>query len=140
MQASLAYAGRGGEFSSQLVETRPGQPVFHALCVLDQAILACVTSGPLKPPQPGVRLALAFLYSLSAPPRSRDAYDELWRTLLGRSDAGPSRQTWAGTQLAGICHSIGVAQTVELMDAIARARGNETPAARAYRLRSTGSG
>ena len=99
---------------------------FVALVVLDDAIRRLEASGPLQLPEHGVRLALAYLYSIALT-KSRDPFDELWRTLIGRGKAHKAsfRSTWAGTQFAGICEAVGVARTIDLGVAIARARSGK---------------
>lgn len=77
--------------------------------------------GSLNPPQHGVRLALAYLYSITLT-KNREPFDALWRTLLGTDRHPPDfRPTWAGTQLAGICDAVGVLRDIDLTAAIAQA-------------------
>ncbi len=90
--------------------------------VLDDAIRKLQSTGPLKPPEHGVRLALAYLYSTSLP-KNREPFDMLWLTLLARDHQPPDfRVTWAGTQFARICQDIGVTQDIDLSAAMARVR------------------
>lgn len=105
--------------------SKPNRTTFIALVVLEDAIRRLQFSGPLKPPEHGVRLALAYLYSISLT-KNRDSHDELWRTLMGRGKAHKEsfRSTWAGTQFAGICREIGVTQDIDLGAALARAATN----------------
>jgi len=82
------------------------------------------SAGSLKPPQHGVRLALAYLHSTCLS-KNRDPFDTLWLTLLGRDHQPPNfRVTWAGTQFARICEDIGVRQDIELGEALARLRAD----------------
>ncbi|WP_147453205.1 hypothetical protein [Sphingomonas sp. PP-CE-3A-406] len=102
--------------------SKPNRTTFIALVVLDEAIQRLRYSGPLKPPEHGVRLALAYLYSITLT-KNRDSFDELWRTLMGQGQAHKEsfRSTWAGTQFAGICREVGVAQDIDLGAALAKA-------------------
>lgn len=102
--------------------SKPNRTTFIALVVLDDAIRKLQSGGPLKPPQHGIRLALAYLYSTCLS-KNRDPFDTLWLTLLGRDRQPPDfRVTWAGTQFARICQDIGVRQDIELGEAMARLR------------------
>lgn len=102
--------------------SKPNRTTFIALVVLDDAIGKLQTSGPLKPPEHGVRLALAYLYSACLS-KNREPFDMLWLTLLGRDRQPPDfRVTWAGTQFARICQDIGVKQDIDLNTAMARIR------------------
>ncbi|TCQ02177.1 hypothetical protein C8J40_1214 [Sphingomonas sp. PP-CC-3A-396] len=102
--------------------SKPNRTTFIALVVLDDAIRNLQAVGPLKQPQHGVRLALAYLYSTCLS-KNRDPFDTLWLTLLGRDRQPPDfRVTWAGTQFARICQDIGVRQDIELGEAMARLR------------------
>lgn len=105
------------------IVSKPNRTTFIALVVLEEAIRRCQYTGPLKPPEHGVRLALAYLYSITLT-KNREPFDELWRTLVGRGRAHKEsfRSTWADTQFAGICREVGVAQDIDLGKAIARAR------------------
>jgi len=95
---------------------------FIALVVLDDAIRKLQVTGPLKPLEHGVRLALVYLYSMSLS-KNRGPFDSLWLTLLGRDRQPPDfRVTWAGTQFARICEDIGVKQDIDLNTAMARIR------------------
>ena len=111
--------------------SKPNRTTFIALVVLDDAIRKLQSDGSLKPPQHGVRLALAYLYSTCLS-KNRDPFDTLWLTLLGRDHQPPNfRVTWAGTQFARICQDIGVTQDIELRAALATARtdpSNRPPA------------
>jgi hypothetical protein len=102
--------------------SKPNRTTFIALVVLEEAIRRLQYNGPLKPPEHGVRLALAYLYSIALT-KNRDSFDELWRTLMGRGQAHNQsfRSTWAGTQFAGICREVGVAQDIDLSAALAHA-------------------
>ncbi|WP_231420864.1 hypothetical protein [Sphingomonas sp. Leaf205] len=104
------------------IVSKPNRTTFIALVVLDEAIQRLRYGGPLKPPEHGVRLALAYLYSITLT-KNRDSFDELWRTLMGRGQANKEsfRSTWAGTQFAGICREVGVAQDIDLGAALAHA-------------------
>ena len=104
------------------IVSKPNRTTFIALVVLDEAIQRLRYGGPLKPPEHGVRLALAYLYSITLT-KNRDSFDELWRTLMGRGQAHNEsfRSTWAGTQFAGICREVGVAQDIDLGSALAHA-------------------
>ena len=101
---------------------KPNRTTFIALVVLDDAIRKLQSDGSLKPPQHGVRLAMAYLYSTCLS-KNRDPFDSLWLTLLGR-DRQPSdfRVTWAGTQFARICEDIGVKRDIDFNTAMARIR------------------
>ena len=104
------------------IVSKPNRTTFIALVVLDDAIRTLQSEGCLKPPQHGVRLALAYLYSTCLS-KNRDPFDTLWLTLLGRDHQPPNfRVTWAGTQVARICQDIGVRQDIELGKAMARLR------------------
>lgn len=104
------------------IVSKPNRTTFIALIVLDDAIRKIQCDGPLKPPQHGVRLALAYLYSITFS-KNRDPFDAIWLTLMGR-DHQPSnfRVTWAGTQFARICQDIGVTQDINLSEAFAKLR------------------
>lgn len=106
---------------------KPNRTTFIALVVLDDAIRKLQTGGPLKPPEHGVRLALAYLYSACLS-KNRDPFDTLWLTLLGRDRQPPDfRVTWAGTQFSRICQDIGVPHDIKLIDALAKGRADPTP-------------
>ena len=79
----------------------------------------------MKPPQHGVRLAMAYLYSITLS-KNREPFDMLWLTLTGR-DRQPAnfRVTWAGTQFARICQDIGLTQDIEFSAAMARIRADK---------------
>ena len=101
---------------------KPNRTTFIALVVLEDAIRKLEASGPLQPPQHGVRLALAYLYSITLT-KNRDPFDALWRILTGRDNhAAKVRSTLAGTQFGRICQEIGVKQDIELGAAFARVR------------------
>lgn len=101
--------------------SKPNRTTFIALVVLEDAIRRLQLSGPLKPPEHGVRLALAYLYSLTLS-KNREPFDTLWQTLNGRDHQPPKfRTTWAGTQLARICEDIGVSRDIDLSAALAQA-------------------
>lgn len=102
---------------------KPNRTTFVALVVLEDAIRRLQFSGPLNPPEHGVRLALAYLYSITLT-KNRDPFDELWRTLMGQNHEQKItfRSTWGDTQFARICQEVGVPQDVDLLAAIARAR------------------
>lgn len=102
--------------------SKPNRTTFIALVVLDDAIRRLQVAGPLKPPEHGVRLALAYLYSICLS-KNRGPFDSMWLALLGRDHQPPDfRVTWAGTQFARICEDIGVKQDVDLNTAMARIR------------------
>lgn len=104
------------------IVSKPNRTTFIALVVLDDAIRKLQSTGPLKPPEHGVRLALAYLYSTTLS-KNREPFDTLWRTLIGHDHQPPNfRPTWAGTQFARICQDIGVTQDIELGAAMARVR------------------
>ncbi len=104
------------------IVSKPNRTTFIALVVLDDAIRKLQSDGSLKPPQHGVRLALAYLYSICLS-KNRDPFDTLWLTLLGRDRQPPDfRVTWAGTQFARICQDIGVRQDIILNTAMAHIR------------------
>lgn len=99
----------------------PGRTTFLALALLHDAIERS-RSAPLKP-EPGVRLALAYLWSITLS-KNRDPFDSLWRTLLGkgRPEAEPGRVTWCGTHFASICREVRVKQDMAFQAALAKAR------------------
>lgn len=102
--------------------SKPNRTTFIALVVLDDAIRKLQARGPLKPPEHGVRLALAYLYSACLS-KNREPFDKLWLTLVGRDRQPPDFPvTWAGTQFARICQDIGVSQDIDLRAALAAAR------------------
>ena len=107
--------------------SKPNRTTFVALVVLEEAIRRLQYAGPLKPPEHGVRLALAYLYSITLT-KNREPFDELWLTLMGRGRAHKEnfRSTWAGTQFAGICREVGVAQDIDLGAALSRATADKT--------------
>lgn len=109
--------------------SKPNRTTFIALVVLDDAIRKMQSNGPLKQPQHGVRLAMAYLYSISLS-KNREPFDMLWLTLAGR-DQQPSnfRVTWAGTQFSRICNDIGVTPDIALNAAMARIRAGKVEAA-----------
>lgn len=78
--------------------SKPNRTTFIALVVLDEAIHRLQHGGHLKPPEHGVRIALAYLYSITSS-KNRDCFDELWRTLIGHGEAHKEsfRSTWAYT-------------------------------------------
>ena len=111
------------------IVSKPNRTTFIALVVLDDAIRKLQSTGPLKPPEHGVRLALAYLFSTSLS-KNRDPFDTLWLTLLARDRQPPDfRGTWAGTQFARICQDIGVAQDIDLSAAMARVRAGQVRSA-----------
>ena len=102
--------------------SKPNRTTFIALVLLDDAIRKLQVTGPLKPPEHGVRLALAYLHSTCLS-KDRGPFDSLWLTLLGRDRQPPDfRVTWAGTQFARICQDIGVKQDADLNTAMAHIR------------------
>lgn len=106
---------------SRVPVPKPNRTTFIALVVLEDAIRKLQFSGPLTPPEHGVRLALAYLYSLTLS-KNREPFDTLWRTLIGHDHQPPTfRSTWAGTQLARICDDIGVSRDIDLSAALAQA-------------------
>lgn len=102
--------------------------IFKALCVLDQAIDDC-TPTPVRP-NPGLRLALALLFVFSDGGRS--SFDAFWKVIVDAPGAvtrgmnAGSRSTYARTYLTGICRSVGMPLTVDLMLSLRRARGEPT--------------
>ena len=112
------------------IVSKPNRTTFIALVVLDDAIRKLQVEGPLKPPQHGLRLALAYLYSTCLS-KNREPFDTLWLTLLGR-DHQPAnfRVTWARTQYSRICQDIEVRQDIELNNAMARVRSDKPAPAR----------
>ncbi|MES3154461.1 hypothetical protein [Sphingomonas faeni] len=107
--------------------SKPNRTTFIALVLLDDAIRRLQVDGPLKQPQHGVRLALAYLYSITLS-KNREPFDVLWRTLTGQDRQPPEfRVTWAGTQFARICDDIGVPQDIVLTEALAKGRADPTP-------------
>jgi hypothetical protein len=116
------------------VTDRPSRDrlVFHALCVLDQAVRDCQYAGPLKLPQPGLRLALAYLFAVSTDQPDihaspRDLFDRFWRAITGGDIGGPAelqarfRSTQARTEFAGICRRVGVVHDIAFGEALERA-------------------
>ncbi len=93
-----------------------------ALWVLEQALDDCQHNGPLKPPQPGLRLALAHLYGIAGDDpgvaaKSREPFDALWKlvtnadgTVMGTGDA--ARSSYARTEYARIRRMVGFPQTL----------------------------
>lgn len=106
--------------------SKPNGTTFIALIVLEDAIRRLQFSGLLRPPEHGVRLALAYLYSTTLT-KNREPFDELWRTLIGRGQLHKEsfRSTWAGTQFAGICREVGVVQDIDLCAALAKATADK---------------
>lgn len=100
--------------------SKPNRTTFIALVGLVDAIRKLQVEGPLKPPQHGLRLALAYLYTTCLS-KNGEPFDALWLTFLGR-DHQPSnfRVTWAGTQYSRICQDIGVQQDILFGDAMPR--------------------
>jgi hypothetical protein len=102
--------------------------IFKALCVLDQAIDDC-TPLPIKP-NPGLRLALALLFVFGD--GDRHCFDGFWKIVVGAPDAitramkANARSTYARTYLTGICRSVGMPLSVDLMLSLRRARGQPT--------------
>jgi len=94
-----------------------------ALWIVEQALHDCQYVGPLKPPQLGLRLALAHLYEIAGDdpgvgPRTRDPFDQLWALVMGRpdrsgGDPGAARSSYARTEYARIRRMIGFPQTLE---------------------------
>lgn len=107
--------------------SKPNRTTYIALVVLDDAIRKLQASGPLKPPEHGVRLALAYLYSTCLS-KNREPFDTLWLALLGRDRHPPDfRPTWAGTQFSRICQDIGITQDINLTKALAKLRTEPMP-------------
>ena len=105
--------------------SKPNRTAFIALVVIDDAIRKLQSDGPLKPPQHGLRLALAYLYSTCLS-KNREPFDTLWRTLHALDRQPPDfRVTWAGTQVARICQDIGLKHDIELDEAMARIRADK---------------
>jgi hypothetical protein len=78
-----------------------------ALEILEEAIRLS-DPVPLRPPAHGVRLALAYLWSLSLT-KDRNPVDALWRGLMGQSPhQGSSRTSWCQAQLASIRVDAGI--------------------------------
>jgi len=93
-----------------------------ALAVLEDAG-ARVGRQPVEP-DPGLRLALAFLYAVSD--RDRALFDEFWRAVIDQP-VGPSPEALRAQQatvppLNGIYRAVGIVQTPEIITAIARHR------------------
>lgn len=105
--------------------SKPNRTTFIALVVLEDAIRNLQIDGPIKPPAHGVRLALAYLYSITLS-KNREPFDVLWRALTGNDRHPPEfRPTWAGTQFARICDDVGVSRDIDLSAAIAQATGRQ---------------
>ncbi len=93
-----------------------------ALWVIEQALSDCRHTGPLKPPQPGLRLALAHLYQIAGDdpgvgPRSREPFDELWRLVMNTAGdvmgtGDRARASYADTQYARIRRMVRYPQTL----------------------------
>ena len=99
--------------------------IFLALCVLEEESDQCI-KGPV-PKSLGLRLALAYLATVSDKPR--EWFDEFWHIVTkprrpGQDiDAdGCARSQEANAMMNGICRSVGMERTVELMHAMSRAR------------------
>ncbi len=93
-----------------------------ALWVVEQALHDCQYTGPLKLPQPGLRLALAHLYQIAGDdpgvgPRSREPFDKLWQLVMntdgstmGTGDG--ARSSYARTEYARIRRMVRYPQTI----------------------------
>lgn len=90
--------------------------IYLALVVLDEAVEEA-RKRPVKP-SVGLRLALAYLYSVSDLKRRR-SYDGFWKTATGL-DESPTAQpdyvrgTYACGYLQAICRSVGIEYTVAI--------------------------
>jgi hypothetical protein len=104
----------------------PGRTTFLALALLHDAIHRADATA-LKPQEPGVRLALAYLWSITLT-KNREPFDEMWKTLVKGEPyiRDRFRSTMANTLFARICREIQVEQTVELGTALAKARAGMT--------------
>lgn len=89
----------------------------RALAILEDAIHRFGAAGPLTGDEPGLRLALAFLFAIASrevdyPQPDGEPFVQLWTTITGRPnqacDGKPEfRSSWAGTQFAVICRRVG---------------------------------
>ncbi len=104
-----------------------------ALCVVEDAIHHCQYTGRVPTTAWGLRLALAYLYSIAGDDpgvmaKSRDPFDALWRLVTGiepmAGGANPEgmRSTLARTSYAQIRRMIRVPQTLENNAALLKAR------------------
>ncbi len=97
--------------------------IFHAICVLDEAVERA-RRGAIKP-YPALRLALAILNLHGA---KRETIDRLWKALITEpaDDTGSTlfgrRQTMTAA-VNGICRDAGMERTSALEEASRRARG-----------------
>lgn len=93
-----------------------------ALWVIEQALHDCQYKGPLKPPQPGLRLALAHLYQIAGDdpgvgPRTREPFDNLWRLVMNTAgdvmgNEDRARSSYARTEYARIRRMVRYPQTI----------------------------
>lgn len=103
----------------------PGRTTFLALALLHEAIWRA--DGPPLKAEPGVRLALAYLWSITLT-KDREPFDQLWKTLTkGEPYMRDRFRKTAGTSLfAAICREVHVEQTLEFGAALAKARAEMT--------------
>ncbi|CAD7336149.1 hypothetical protein SPHS8_00874 [Sphingobium sp. S8] len=104
--------------------------IFKALCVLDDAVDQA-QQAPVQP-APGLRFALAYLWSVS---RSSDqrSFVSFWRSAVGKERGGRSdhvediaRFNEVRASFSSIARSVGFEPTVAFHDALRRARGLTT--------------
>lgn len=102
--------------------------IFKALCVLDEAVDQA-RAAPLIPPLPGIRFALAYLWTVS-PSKDREPYDRFWRVIQGIGCEHPNPQSsntmrgqTAQTAFYPIARAAGMEPTVALSEAMRQARG-----------------
>lgn len=89
--------------------------ISRALATVDDAITRYEYGGPLVGPEPGARLALAFLFAVASretdyPQPDGEAFAALWRAITdpATDERGDRhRPTWARTQLAAITRRVG---------------------------------
>ena len=93
----------------------------RALATIEDAITRAQQSGPLRGEEPGLRLALAFLFAIASdetdyPQPAETPFVELWTVLTGQPNAMCDRNTefrtsWAWTQIAAIRRRVGAVRS-----------------------------
>jgi hypothetical protein len=106
-----------------MASDRVDRTCLFALWVIEQALHDCRYTGPLSPPQPGLRLALAYLYQIAGDDpgvgaRSREPFDEVWRLIMNTAgdkmgNGDRARASYADTQYARIRRMVRYPQTIE---------------------------
>lgn len=95
-----------------------------ALCVVEDALHHCQYVGRVPQPSWGLRLALAYLFSIAGDDpgiaaKSREPFDALWKLVAGITpmtgavDPERSRSTYAWTEYARIRRMVRVPQSLE---------------------------